>query len=99
MVYDDYVVCCEREEDAKDFLELQTQRLGKFGLEVSKEKTQIIRFGRSAWRRARDGKGKVASFNFFGFTHYCATSRRGKFIMGHKTGKENLCRKLKAMKI
>lgn len=32
---DDFVVCCESEKDAKDFLELLTQRLDQFGLEIS----------------------------------------------------------------
>ena len=44
------------------------------------------------------GKEKVETFNFLGFTHYCGKSRQGYFIMGHKTSKENLCRKLKETK-
>jgi len=95
---DDYVVCCESKQDAKDFLELQTQRLNKFGLEISKEKTKIVRFGRRAWQLAKGRKEKVSSFHFLGFTHYCAKSRRGKFIMGHKTRKENLQLKLGEIK-
>ena len=96
---DDFVVCCEREQDAKDFLELLKQRFAKFNLEVSEEKTQVIRFGRRAWQLSKRCKDKVPSFNFLGFTHYCATSRRGKFIMGHKTSKENVRHKLAEIKI
>lgn len=95
---DDFVVCCESERDAKSFLDLLKQRLDQFGLEVSKEKTGIVRFGRSAWKLANKRKEKVGSFNFLGFTHYCAKSRSGKFIMGHKTSKENLRLKLKELK-
>jgi len=91
---DDFVVCCEAKQDAEDFLKLLTQRFEQFGLEISKDKTQIVRFGRRAWQYAKSSKGKVSSFTFLGFTHYCAASRRGKFIMGHKTSKENLRRKL-----
>jgi RNA-directed DNA polymerase len=95
---DDFVVCCENERDAIEFLEVLKQRLGKFGLEISKEKTRILEFGRNVWNRAtKDGK-KVGSFNFLGFTHYCTKSRRGNFIMGHKTSKESLQRKLKEIK-
>ncbi len=95
---DDFVVCCESERDAKRFLERLTQRLEQFGLEVSKEKTGIVEFGRNTWKLASRRNEKVGGFNFLGFTHYCATSRRGKFIMGHKTSKENLRRKLREIK-
>lgn len=95
---DDFVACCEDKSDAKNFLEALKQRLEQFGLEISEEKTRIVRFGRNAWKLAMKRKEKVDSFNFLGFTHYCAKSRRGKFIMGHRTGKENLCRKLKEIK-
>lgn len=95
---DDFVVCCESEKDAKDFLKLLHVRLEKFGLEVSEEKTKVLKFGRQVWKQARRGKEKLETFNFLGFTHYCGKSRQGYFIMGHKTSKENLCRKLKETK-
>ena len=96
---DDFVVCCESEHDAKDFLVSLKQRLSKFNLEVAEDKTQLLKFGRRAWQLAQKHKEKVATFNFLGFTHYCTKSRRGKFIMGHRTSKENLSRKLKEAKI
>lgn len=95
---DDFVVCCESEHDAKEFLDLLKQRFEKFGLEVAEDKTQVLKFGRRAWQLAQKRGEKVESFNFLGFTHYCTKSRRGKFIMGHKTSKENLNRKLKETK-
>lgn len=95
---DDFVVCCESEHDAKTFLDNLKQRLEKFGLEVAEDKTQVLKFGRRTWQLAQKRKEKVESFNFLGFTHYCTKSRRGKFIMGHKTSKENLNRKLKETK-
>jgi len=95
---DDFVVCCESEKDAKEFLSKLQTRLGKFGLEISKDKTKVLKFGRQVWKRAQKQKGKVETFNFLGFTHYCGKSRRGYFIMGHKTSKENICRKLKETK-
>ena len=95
---DDFVVCCESEKDAKEFLTKLQARLGKFGLEISKDKTKVLKFGRQVWKQAQKQKGKVETFNFLGFTHYCGKSRRGYFIMGHKTSKENICRKLKETK-
>lgn len=95
---DDFVVCCESEKDAKNFLELLRTRLGKFGLEVSEEKTRVLKFGRQAWKRSQRSKEKVETFTFLGFTHYCNKNRRGYFSMGHKTSKENFNRKLKEIK-
>jgi len=95
---DDFVVCCESEKDAKDFLELLHARLGQFGLEVSEEKTKVLKFGRQVWKQSQRSKEKVETFTFLGFTHYCGKSRRGYFVMGHKTSKENFSRKLKETK-
>lgn len=92
---DDFVVCCESEQDAKTFLTELVERFSKFGLTVSPEKTKIVKIGRAAWQRWKKTGEKPGSFNFLGFTHYCVTSRAGKFMMGHKTSKENLKRKLK----
>lgn len=95
---DDFVVCCESEVDAKTFLESLRTRLNEFNLTVSEEKTRIIKFGQREWYLAEKQKRKVASFNFLGFTHYAVKSRRGKWILGHKTSKENFARKLKGIK-
>ena len=51
---DDFIVCFEREEDAKGFGEILRQRLGKFGLKVSEEKSRIIEFGQKAWQRSKE---------------------------------------------
>jgi len=92
---DDFVVVCESEYDAKEFLKSLEGRLSKFGLAVSPKKTKIIKFGRGVWNRLKKIGEKPDTFNFLGFTHYCAASRQGYFIMAHKTSKENLRRKLK----
>jgi hypothetical protein len=42
---------------------------------------------------------KAESFTFLGFTHYATKSRRGKWIFGHKTSKENFARKLKEITV
>ena len=95
---DDFVVCCESERDAKEFLATLAERFAKFGLELSPEKTQIIKFGRHQWKLNQKTGSKLETFNFLGFTHYCGTSRGGYFVMGHKTSKGNLNRKLETTK-
>jgi group II intron reverse transcriptase/maturase len=95
---DDFVVCCESEHDAQEFLKALEARFDQFRLKLSPEKTKTIKFGRRAWQQWKKGGRKPETFDFLGFTHYCATSRRGYFIMGHKTSKGSLCRKLKEIK-
>jgi RNA-directed DNA polymerase len=95
---DDFVVCCESEHDAKEFLQLLEERFSKFGLSVSPNKTKIIKFGRHVWKLGKKTGKKPETFNFLGFTHYCGSSRSGYFSMGHRTSKENMNRKLKETK-
>jgi group II intron reverse transcriptase/maturase len=96
---DDFIVAVEYREEAERFLRELKERLKKFNLEISEEKTKIIKFGRKVWYKARSTGGKVETFDFLGFTHYCKASRKGKFIMGHKTSKQNLSGKLKEVKV
>jgi hypothetical protein len=82
----DFVMAFESEVDARKMLAGLTERLVKFGLALHQEKTRLIMFGKyAAERRQRLGKGRPETFDFLGFTHYCATSRDGKFIVKRKT--------------
>lgn len=92
---DDFVMACESKYDADRFMIELEDRLAKFNLEISKEKTRSIKFGRRVWEQAQRDGAKVATFNFLGFTHYCGKSRKGWFVMGHKTSKKSLNSKLK----
>jgi RNA-directed DNA polymerase len=92
---DDFVVACESESDAKRFLSELEQRLAKFNLKISKDKTRSLKFGRQAWLQAQRTGKKVETFDFLGFTHYCNKNRNGYFVMGHKTSSQRIVRRLK----
>lgn len=94
---DDFVVVFEETRDAYRFGPELTERFAKFGLELSQEKTRMLEFGRTVWKEAQQAGMRVETFDFLGFTHYCAKSRAGYFTMGHKTAGKTLSRKLKAM--
>ncbi len=94
---DDFVICCQNKQDAEEFLPNLRTRLSLFNLSVAEEKSGVIEFGRNVWFRLLNTKAKPATFDFLGFTHICASSRRGKFIMKHKTSKKSLSRSLKEM--
>ena len=94
---DDFVVCFQYEDEAKEFGEALRQRLSKFGLRISEQKSRIIEFGRQAWQRAQRQGKRVATFDFLGFTHYCDKTRRGKFKLGRRTARKKRTQKLKEM--
>lgn len=96
---DDSVACFEYKEEAEKYLRSVKKRLGKFGLEVSEEKTKIIEFGRYAQRnRKRRGENKPETFDFLGFTHYCSKSIEGKYRVKRKTSKKKFRAKVQEMK-
>ena len=94
---DDFIVCFQSGSEAKAFGQRLGQRLGKFSLKITKDKSRIIEFGRYVWGRTqREGK-KVATFDFLGFTHYCDKTRKGKFKLGRKAASKKFRQKIKAM--
>jgi RNA-directed DNA polymerase len=91
---DDFVVGFERERDARAFQAELRDRFAKFGLELHPDKTRILEFGRhAANNRARRGEGKPETFDFLGFTHVCAKSRAGRFMVRRQTMKKTELRR------
>jgi hypothetical protein len=97
---DDYIIGFQSRADAEQLLTEMRQRLGKFGLKLHGEKTRLIEFGRYAARdRRQRGKGKPETFNFLGFTHMCAQTRKaGRFVVKRKTMRQKMQAKLKELK-
>jgi len=79
---DDFVVGFQYREDAERFLIDLRERFLRFNLELHKDKTRLIEFGRfAAQNRERQGKGKPETFNFLGFTHICGKTKKGKYMV------------------
>lgn len=94
---DDFIIGAQTKPEAHQILQDLKERLKKFGLEVSTEKTQIIEFGRYATENAKNrGKRKPETFDFLGFTHYCSKSNNDNFLMKAKTSSQKMNQKLKA---
>jgi len=94
---DDAILCFQHKEDAEKVLRVLPKRFEKYGLTLHPEKTRLIEFGRYADKNARKQGKKPATFNFLGFVHICARSRRGKFTVHVKTVAKRLARGLKAV--
>ena len=78
---DDFVVCFQKQEDARVFMVAVKERLGKFHLEIAEEKSRRIVFGRFAAERMAEKRTKPEEFNFLGFRHICGRDRAGKFAL------------------
>jgi group II intron reverse transcriptase/maturase len=91
---DDAVLCFQYREDAEKVMEVLPKRFAKYGLALHPEKTRLVGFGRYAEEQAKRQGKKPATFDFLGFTHICARSRRGKFTVHVRTMKKRLRRGL-----
>ena len=92
---DDFILCFQYQEDAERVLKVLSKRFGRFGLSLHPDKTRLIEFGRNAQQNAvRRGEKKPATFDFLGFTHICAQSRRGRFTIHVRTMHKRLRRSL-----
>lgn len=96
---DDFIVVFEYEVDAGTFVKALPERLAKFGMKIKETKSSVLKFGRQAWEEALGGGSKAGTFDFLGFTHFCETTRRGKFKVGRKTSSKRLRKKLKALNL
>jgi RNA-directed DNA polymerase len=98
---DDFVVGFEHRDDAERFWADLRERLAQFSLELNAEKTRLIEFGRfaAANRKAR-GLGKPETFQFLGFTHVCAKTRKsGRFKLKRITDSKRMRAKLRAKRL
>ncbi len=91
---DDAVLCFQYREDAEKVAAVLPKRFAKFGLTLHPEKTRLVDFGRSAEAKAKRQGQKPATFDFLGFTHVCARSRRGRFTVHVLTVGKRLRRSL-----
>jgi RNA-directed DNA polymerase len=69
-------------------------------LEMHSEKTRLLEFGRFASvNRSKRGEGKPETFDFLGFTHICAgTRKKNRFTVRRKTIAKRLRAKIKEVR-
>jgi group II intron reverse transcriptase/maturase len=95
---DDFVVGFEHRYEAERFMTDLRSRFAQFGLELHPDKTRLLRFGRFAAQAQARGGDKPQTFNFLGFTHCCAKTRKGKFAVLRLTMRKRWQAKLKEVK-
>lgn len=94
---DDFVIVFEQGDDARRVQAVLGRRLEKYGLRLHPAKTRLFEF--KPPRRGSDGPrsgGKAKnSFDFLGFTHYWAVSRKGRWGLRKKTSSARFSRTMK----
>jgi group II intron reverse transcriptase/maturase len=97
---DDFVMGFQYRREAERFLGKMKERFDQYGLEIHREKTRLIEFGRFAEaNRTERGEGKPETFDFLGFTHICSRTQKGnRFTIRRKTIAKRLRTKLKEVR-
>jgi RNA-directed DNA polymerase len=105
---DDFIVGCEREDDARRISQVLPKRFARFGLTIHPQKSKLIAFARPS-RHAVTSPQRPSStenqspergngtFDFLGLTHYWARSRRGYWVIKRRTCRKRLRRTVKAI--
>lgn len=86
---DDFVICFEREDDARRVAEVLPKRFAKYGLRLHPDKTRLLRYTRPG-----SDDDERSTFDFLGFTHFWANTRSGRRVIKRKTAAKRLARKL-----
>ena len=77
----DGVTWQDYEQDLKDL----QMRFARFGLKLHASKTRLIEFGKyAAEHRDRRNEGRPETFDFLGFTHKCARTRKHGWFAIHR---------------
>lgn len=85
---DDYVCAFQNQSDAQRVYEVMGKRLGKFGLELSMEKTRVVSFS------PNENPGKN-SFDFLGFEFRWGKDLKGKAHVKRRTARKKLRNSIK----
>jgi hypothetical protein len=93
---DDAVMVFTEEKDARRMMDVLPERLRQYGLTLHPTKTKLLYFRPpSSVDKDEDGDTGKQSFDFLGFTHYWARSRRGSWVVKQKTASSRFSRALK----
>ena len=95
---DDFVMGFTHEEDARRVLAVLPKRFGKYGLTLHPDKTRLLDFRSRRNRKDSDDNEGPGSFDFLGFTHHWAKSRKGNWVVKQKTSKSRFTRAIKRIK-
>ncbi|MEJ1397927.1 MAG: group II intron reverse transcriptase/maturase [Candidatus Sedimenticola sp. (ex Thyasira tokunagai)] len=92
---DDFVIGFQHEEDARRVMKVLPKRFEKYGLEIHPEKSRLLAFGKPA--SGKEVTRGDNTFDFLGFTHYWARTRRGYWVIKRKTARKKVRKTVQAL--
>ncbi len=92
---DDMVFVFEHQSDAERFYEVLPKRLGKYGLSMQLEKSQLIESGPE---QAIAQDRRLPTYKFLGFVCYWGKGRNGKMRLKYSSRADRFKAKLKEIK-
>lgn len=87
---DDFVIGFTEDEDARRVMAVLPKRFGKYGLTIHPDKTRLLPF-----RKPQGARKRPETFDFLGFTHFWARSRKGNWVLKRKTAADRFTRALR----
>jgi len=97
---DDAVLVFSDRKEAERVVKALAERCLSYGLRLHPEKTRLVPFRRPLRPSGGGGSGSgegSGTFDFLGFTHFWAKSRRGKWHVRRKTARGRMRRAIKAV--
>jgi hypothetical protein len=89
---DDFVVGFTDDEDARRVMAVLPKRFGKYGLTIHPDKTRLVSFRKPQGERKPPKPDGPGTFDFLGFTHFWARSRKGNWVLKRKTAASRFTR-------
>ena len=94
---DDFLCVVQYAGEAQRIEKALRNRFTKYGLELHPTKSKTLSFGRFELENSKRQNRRSNTFDFLGFTHFCAKTRTGNFKVGRKTSRKKFSAKCKAM--
>jgi len=94
---DDFVIGFTEDEDARRVMAVLPKRFGKYGLTIHPDKTRLLPFRKPQGTRTGPDSDAPGTFDFLGFTHFWARSRKGNWVLKRKTAADRFTRALRTI--
>jgi len=94
---DDFLIGFTDAEDARRVLAVLPKRFGKYGLTIHPDKTRLVPFRKPKGEGKPPETGGPATFDFLGFTHFWARSRKGNWVLKQKTAASRFTRAVRTI--
>lgn len=95
---DDMVFVFQNRSDAERFYKTLPKRLGKYGLELNLDKSQLIPAGNQAALKAHQKGKRLPTYKFLGFVCYWSKGGNGGWRLKYKSRPDRFTTKLKGLR-